>query len=69
MNHKEVKELLKNITAVVSDDRRLKEGCLFICCPITNHNGAESISKAIRAGAAVVVTEKDCMKRLLRHPA
>ena len=45
------------IPAVVSDDRRLSEGCLFICCRITNYNGAVSMVKAAEAGAAVIVTE------------
>ena len=46
------------IPDVVSDERRLSAGCLFICCPITNHNGARCINKAIDAGASVIVTEK-----------
>ena len=46
------------IPAVVSDERRLSDGCLFICCPITNHNGAHCIGKAIGAGASVIVTER-----------
>ncbi len=46
-----------SIPAVVSDDRRLSAGCLFICCRITNYNGAESMVKAAEAGAAVIVTE------------
>ncbi len=46
------------IPAVVSDERRLSDGCLFICCPITNHNGAHCINKAADAGASVIVTER-----------
>lgn len=45
------------IPAVVSDERKLSEGCLFICCRITNHNGAGSMVKAAEAGASVIVAE------------
>jgi len=61
----ELKNLPEDIPAVVSDDRRLSEGCLFICCPITNYNGAASIPKAIRAGAAVIVTERGLYEEAL----
>lgn len=58
-------KLPENITAVVSDERKLQEGCLFICCPITNYNGSASIIKAIRAGAAVIVAEKGMYEEAL----
>ena len=45
------------IPEVVSDDRKLSEGCLFICCRITNYNGAASMIKAAESGASVIVAE------------
>ena len=54
------------VPAVVSDDRNLSKGCLFICCRITNHNGSDSIGKAIEAGASVIVTEPGLFKEYLK---
>ena len=31
------------IPAVICDDRKLQEGCLFICCRYTNFNGPASL--------------------------
>jgi UDP-N-acetylmuramoyl-L-alanyl-D-glutamate--2,6-diaminopimelate ligase len=53
--HRDIPDLI--IPAVASDERKLSEGCLFICCRITNHNGAGSMVQAARAGAAVIITE------------
>lgn len=47
-----------DICSVISDGRKLREGCLFICCRDTNYNGSDYIEKAIRAGASVIVTEE-----------
>ena len=64
--YKSINDVLDlDIPAVVSDDRKLSEGCLFICCRITNHNGACSIKKAIDAGAAVIAAEKGLYKEAL----
>ena len=46
------------IPAVICDDRKLQEGCLFICCRYTNFNGPASLPEAVAAGAAVIVTER-----------
>lgn len=50
------------VPAVVSDERKLSEGCLFICCRLTLHNGAGSIAKAMDAGASAIVTEPGLYK-------
>ena len=54
------KEMLDlEITDVVSDTRRLCCGCMYICCRITNYNGFSTIADAIRAGAAVILSEPE----------
>ncbi len=47
-----------DICAVISDGRKIRKGCLFICCRDTNYNGPEYLKTAVSAGASVIVTEE-----------
>ena len=48
-----------DISAVVSDDRKLSQGCMFICIKGTNHDGHTSAGVAAEAGVSVIVAESE----------
>lgn len=47
------------ITAVVSDSRKLQEGCLFLCIEGLNFDGHSAIDQAVEKRAAAVVVGKE----------
>ena len=46
------------VTAIVSDSRKLCPGCAFVCIKGGRHDGHDFAEAAIRAGAAAVITER-----------
>ena len=46
------------ITEIVTDSRRVREGSLFVCIKGLHFDGHERIGDAIKAGAAVIVAEQ-----------
>lgn len=51
--------LEKEVTAIVYDSRKVREGCLFICIEGANFDGHDFAADAAKEGAAVLVTQKD----------
>ncbi|MCR5774717.1 MAG: UDP-N-acetylmuramoyl-L-alanyl-D-glutamate--2,6-diaminopimelate ligase [Lachnospiraceae bacterium] len=47
------------ITDIVMDNRKLVDGCLFVCISGANHDGHDFAEEAAQKGARVLVTEKD----------
>lgn len=47
------------VTDVVMDTRKLKEGCLFVCITGANFDGHGFAGEAAEKGARVLITEKD----------
>lgn len=45
------------ITEIITDSRKVCEGCLFLCIKGERHDGHEHIGDAINAGAKVIVAE------------
>ena len=49
----------REITEVVYDNRKLKEGCLFVCIVGANFDGHSAIGDAVKAGAGAVVVSRE----------
>lgn len=49
----------KEVTAVVYDSRKVKEGCLFICIEGANFDGHEFAEEVVEKGAGVLVVSKE----------
>ena len=49
----------REITEVVYDNRKLKEGCLFVCIVGANFDGHSAIGDAVKAGAGAVVVRRE----------
>lgn len=49
----------REITEVVYDNRKLKEGCLFVCIVGANFDGHSAIGDAVKGGAGAVVVSRE----------
>ncbi len=49
----------KTVTKVVTDSRKIVEGCLFICVEGTNFDGHSAAGEAVSKGAAALLTCKE----------
>lgn len=47
------------ITSLTDDSRKVTEGCLYVCIKGEHFDGHSAAQKALEAGAAAVVTERD----------
>ncbi len=47
------------VTGIVYDSRKVKKGCLFVCIKGTHFDSHESALEAAKAGAAVLVVERE----------
>ena len=43
------------VSAIVSDSRKLCEGCAFVCIKGGRHDGHEFVKEAIDAGAVAII--------------
>ncbi len=50
-----------SVSTVVYDTRKLKKDCLFVCIRGANFDGHEFAAEAVKAGAKVLVTERDVL--------
>jgi len=50
-------QLESEITELVYDSRKIKEGCVFVCVKGANFDGHSCVPQAIEAGAAAVIVE------------
>ncbi len=48
----------REVTAVVSDSRKIEKGCLFLCIEGANFDGHTKAAEAAQKGAAVIVVSK-----------
>jgi len=51
--------LEREITDVIYDSRKVKEGCLFVCIPGAKADGHIYAADAVRAGAAALLVERE----------
>ncbi|MBE5844629.1 MAG: UDP-N-acetylmuramoyl-L-alanyl-D-glutamate--2,6-diaminopimelate ligase [Butyrivibrio sp.] len=55
----EAADLDVEISAVINDNRKITEGCLFICIEGANFDGHSAAMEAAQKGAAAIVVQKD----------
>ena len=51
--------LERDITDIIYDSRKVKEGCLFVCIPGAKADGHRFAADAVRAGAAALLVERE----------